>query len=243
MMSDGLIGGIGLTHLEVYSQRPGPDGVLAGCAHIHALCDEAYLGVNGSGAIELHDPVNGFRTVPIEPGTYVQFPPGTLHRSVCFEDFEVVALMGNSGLPERGDARIYFGPEVDADPEEFERLKGLAAEGLEGALARRDASAEAYMRLYDLWEADREGYLAELRRFYDCHKASLVERRAELERVVRDGPLTWAEESLTRIGALPADGNGGAIQHAEAGSEGIKLGMCGLLRQVSDLSVLGFDGD
>ncbi|MCG8509727.1 MAG: hypothetical protein MI741_10920, partial [Rhodospirillales bacterium] len=147
-MSDGLIGGIGITHLEVYSQRPGPDGVLAGCAHIHALCDEAYLGIRGSGAIELHDLQDGFRTVPIEPGTYVQFPPGTLHRSVCFEDFEVVALMGNSGLPERGDARIYFGPEVDADPEEFERLKGLAAEGLEGALARRDASAEAYMRHY-----------------------------------------------------------------------------------------------
>ena len=235
-MTDGLIGGIGITHLKVYDQRPGPDGIKAGCAHIHALCDEAYLGVKGAGAVELHDPELGFRTVPIEPGTYVQFPPGTLHRSVCYEDFEVVAVMGNSGLPERGDARIYFGPEVDADAQEFERLKGLAADGLDGALARRDASTEAYGRLLALWQSDREAYGAELRRFFDCHCATLADRRAELESVVRAGPLAGAQESLTRIQMLPMEARRGTIMRAEAGSDGVKLGMCGLLRQISHLS-------
>lgn len=235
-MTDGLIGGIGITHLKVYDQRPGPDGVNAGCAHIHALCDEAYLGVKGSGAIELHDLEQGFRTLLIEAGTYVQFPPGTLHRSVCYEDFEVVAVMGNSGLPERGDARIFFGPEVDADAREFERLKGLAADGLDGALARRDASTQAYGRLLVLWESDRDAYRAELRRFFDCHCATLADRRAELESVVRTGPFAGAQESLTRIQMLPTEARRGPIMRAEAGSDGVKLGMCGLLRQISHLS-------
>ena len=235
-MNGGLIAGIGITHLEVYAQRPGPDGVLAGCAHVHALCDEAYFGIEGSGAVELHDLERGFRTVPIEPGTWVQFQPGTLHRSVCYDGFEVVAVMSNAGLPERGDARIYFGPEVDADPVEFERLKGLAVGGIEGALARRDASSEGYAGLIALWETDRDAYFAELRRFYGVHCASLAGRRADLEAVVRAGPLASAETTLERIGGLPDAPAPGPIRRAEAGSEGVKLGMCGLLRQVSQLT-------
>ena len=238
-MTGGLIGGIGITHLKVYDQRPGPDGVTAGCAHIHALTDEAYYGYKGSGAVELHDPDGGFRTVPITPGTYVEFPPGTLHRSVCYDDFEVVAIMGNSGLPERGDARIYFGPEIDADPVEFERLKGLTASGLDGALERRDASAEGYARLCALWETDQDAYRAELVRFMDVHRASLVAKKAEMEAVLREGPMARAEESLRRLADLPSGARQSSARHGVAGETGVVYGMCGILRQVSSLKEIG----
>ena len=44
-----FIAGIGLTHLSVYEQSPAPDGLSSGCAHVHALTDEAYYVVAGEG--------------------------------------------------------------------------------------------------------------------------------------------------------------------------------------------------
>ena len=87
------------------------------------------------------------------PGDFVQFAPGTVHRSVNNERLTVLAIMGNAGLAERGDARIWFGPEVDADPERYQQFWRLpAAAGLGGALDRRDHSVSAYMELLRLWE-------------------------------------------------------------------------------------------
>lgn len=228
----GLIGGIGLTHLRVYDQRPGPDGVMAGCAHIHALSDEAYLGISGSGAIELHDPVSGFRTVPIRAGTFVQFPAGTLHRSVSHDRLEVVVVMGSAGLPERGDARIYFGRSVDEDPAQYVRLRDLAAEGLEGALARRDASAAAYARLLDLWARDRAAYVAELERFLAVHRSELAARRAALDAAVASGPEAAARTVRQRLDQLPAGEAHARAWRFEALSAPARFGMCGILHQI-----------
>ncbi|MEJ8570557.1 cupin domain-containing protein [Microbaculum marinum] len=236
-MTAGMIGGIGLTHLKVYDQRPGPDGMMAGCAHVHALTEEAYLCIAGEGAIELHDRRHGFRTIPLKKGDYVQFPPGTLHRSVSTDAVEVIAVMGNSGLPERGDARIYFGPEVDADPAEFRRLKGLVSTGLDGALDRRDASARAYMRLLDLWERDRSGYEAELDRFLSVHRADLAGRKEAFADAVLHGAAEWAKRDAARLAALPdAVDEADPVLAGEAGSRGIVYGMCGVLRQVDHLA-------
>src|SRR5262245_11259584 len=155
-MRANLIAGIGLTHLAVYDQRPAPDGLNSGCAHVHAVTDEAYFVLSGEGAIELHDIEHGFRSVPLRPGSLVQFAPGTVHRAVNRGGLNVLCLMGNAGLAERGDARIWFGPEVDADAQAYERLWRLPAEkGLDGALDRRGRSVTAYMRLLRLWEDDR----------------------------------------------------------------------------------------
>ena len=92
-----FIAGIGLTHLSVYEQRPAPDGLSSGCAHVHALTDEAYYVVAGEGAIELHDAERGFRSVPLARGDFVQFPPGTLHRSVSTPAW-VLCTRRRSGL-------------------------------------------------------------------------------------------------------------------------------------------------
>ncbi len=231
-MTHALVGGIGLTVLDVYDQRPGPDGVQAGCAHIHAIADEAYFGLSGSGAIDLHDPEHGYRRAAIEPGTFVQFPAGTLHRSVSFEHLRVLAIMGNSGLPERGDARIYFGAEVDADPERYEQARALIASGLDGGLERRDRSARAYAGLMRLWEEDRAAYARELERFLDVHRQSLAPRMNAMIDAIEHGPLRQATIAFHRLASAAA---AGAAQRWETADARISYGMCGILRQIDDV--------
>lgn len=208
-----FIAGIGLTHLSVYEQRPAPDGLHSGCAHVHALTDEAYYVVAGEGAIELHDTELGFRSVPLARGDFVQFPPRTLHRSVSTRGLEVLALMGNAGLAERGDARLYFGAKVDSDPAEYERLKALPRQGgLDGALERRDASVRAYLGLLQLWRDDRPAYFTELSRFIELHRADIAARREQF-------PLAAPLETLH---------GSAAVRHEQLGTS---FGMCGVLRQ------------
>jgi len=209
-----FIAGVGLTHLSVYEQRPAPDGLSSGCAHVHALTDEAYYVVAGEGAIELHDAEQGFRSVPLARGDFVQFPPGTLHRSVSTRSLEVLALMGNAGLAERGDARLYFGAQVDADPAEYQRLKALPQQGgLDGALERRDASVRAYLQLLQLWRDDRAAYFAELSRFVELHRRDIAARRDE---------FAPSSGTPTPLGASAA------VRHGQLQSS---FGMCGVLRQ------------
>lgn len=209
-----FIAGVGLTHLRVYEQRPAPDGLSSGCAHVHALTDEAYYVVAGEGAIELHDAERGFRSVPLARGDFVQFPPGTLHRSVSTRGLEVLALMGNAGLAERGDARLYFGAMVDADPAEYERLKALPRHGgLDGALERRDTSVRAYLQLLQLWRDDRPAYFAELSRFVELHRRDIASRRDEF----RLNDNTAAPLAASAI-----------VRHDQLTST---YGMCGVLRQ------------
>jgi mannose-6-phosphate isomerase-like protein (cupin superfamily) len=230
-MQPGLIAGIGLTHLTVYDQRPGPDGLQCGCAHVHAVTDEAYFVLSGVGTIELHDLDRGFRSVPLEPESFVQFAPGTLHRSVNQSGLTVLAIMGNAGLAERGDARIWFGPDVDADPERYQQLWRLPAEkGLEGALVRRDHSVSAYMELLRQWEGDREAYRTELKRFIDVHARTMAPLRERFQDVVSLGPVKWLQSALARIEGLPlSTASSDAASVTPEGGEP-KLGMCGLLR-------------
>ena len=82
--------------------------------------------------------------------------------------------MSNAGLAERGDARIWFGPEADGDPVLYEKLRGLVEKGLEGALERRDHSVRAYQSLMRLWNEDRAGYRTELARFIDVHARAMA---------------------------------------------------------------------
>ena len=210
-LGEAFIAGIGLTHLSVYEQRPAPDGLSCGCAHVHALTDEAYYVIAGTGAVELNDLQDGFRRVPLARGDFVQFPPGTLHRSISTGGLQVLALMGHAGLAERGDARLYFGAPVDADAAEYERLKALPRHGgLEGALDRRDASVRAYLQLLRLWHDDRPGYFAELARFVELH-------RADMDRRFAGSPS----------GAAALDASG-VVHHDRLATT---YGMCGVLRQ------------
>ena len=226
----GIIGGVGLTHLTVYEQRPAPDGLNSGCPHVHAITDEAYYVLSGSGRAELHDMQNGFRTVELKRGEYLQFPPGVVHRIVSTRRLVILALMGNAGLAERGDARIYFGKAVDDNPDEFARLVGLAkAKGLDGALERRDAAVKAYIGLMKLWETDREAYFLELKRFVGAHLSAMEKIKPKFADAVAQGPLHWGQVSQQRIEALP--GSRPTYDAAfHDGTSDFAYGMCGVLR-------------
>ncbi len=239
--AEDLIGGIGLTQLTVYDQRPAPDGRMSGAPHVHAVTDEGYYVIGGQGSVELHDRAAGFRTVELRPGRYVQFPPGTLHRLVNTDHLVLLVVMGNAGLAERGDARIYFGEKVDGDPAEFARLTGLAkAGGLEGALDRRDAAIRAYMGLLDLWAKDRPAYCRELDRFVGVHMKAAARLRSEFAAVVAAGPVAWGELFRARVEGLPAAATAGAPL-LYAPPEATTLGMCGVLRPVTGLTAIGPD--
>ncbi len=230
-----MIGGVGMTHLTVYEQRPAPDGVMSGCPHIHGLTDEAYYVISGKGRAELHDAAHGFRTVELTPGQYLQFPPLVMHRIISEDKLVILAIMGNAGLPENGDARIYFGKETDTNPEKYTALVSLAKEqGLEGALARRDAAVEGYLQLMELWKTDKDAYYKELDRFTKAHLSRLAEEKNKFGSAVESGPLYWGTLSKNRLESLPAGKVERDIEFHD-GNPKIIYGMCGVLRPVNKL--------
>jgi mannose-6-phosphate isomerase-like protein (cupin superfamily) len=237
--AEDLISGIGLTHLEVYDQRPAPDGLMSGSPHVHAVTDEGYYVLSGSGRVELHDLKDGFRSVDLLPGRYLQFPPGVLHRLVSTNHLVLLVVMGNAGLAEQGDARIYFGRAVDDDPAEYARLVGLAkAKGLEGALERRDAAIRAYVGLLDLWAKDRKAYYRELERFVGVHLKAAAGLREGFSKAVESGPVAWGERFRRRLEDLPS------IREELSPvlclpPDRTTLGMCGVLRPVTRLEAVG----
>jgi mannose-6-phosphate isomerase-like protein (cupin superfamily) len=239
LRGEDLIAGIGLTQLTVYDQRPAPDGLNSGSPHIHAVTDEGYYVISGRGRVELHDLRHGFQTVELTPGSYLQYPPGVLHRLVSTDHLVLLVVMGNAGLAEYGDARIYFGKKVDENPAEFARLVGLAAaEGLEGALKRRDAAVRAYLGLLDLWHKDRAAYFAELKRFIDVHMKAAAELRADFSKAVEAGPVAWGEKFRRRVADLPLSREGLAPL-LYVPTEQTTLGMCGILKPVMKLESVG----
>src|SRR5687768_5708435 len=94
-------GAVGVSHLRVYDTRA-PDGLAGGTPHVHTVCTEAYLVVNGAGAVQTLT-TEGYQETALEPGVAVWFTPGTIHRLVNHGDLELFVLMQNDGLPEAGD--------------------------------------------------------------------------------------------------------------------------------------------
>jgi mannose-6-phosphate isomerase-like protein (cupin superfamily) len=231
-MSASLIGGTGISRVVVYAQHPSPDGQHGGSPHIHSVTDEAYYVTKGTGWVELHDLERGFRRVRLEPGTYVDFEPGVLQRLVNEDGLELLAIMGNAGLPEAGDARMYFGPEVDASPERYEELWTLPRrKGLEGALERRDRAVEAYGKLLQLWESGRDAYFAELRRFIETANRAAEAKKEAFGPHIESGPQAKLEKVRARLAHL-----GSAEEHPvvrkQPQAEMVALGMCGQLYTV-----------
>lgn len=231
-MSASLIGGIGISRVVVYNQRPSPDGYHGGSPHIHSVTDEAYYVTKGTGWVELHDLERGFRRVRLEPGTYVDFEPGVLHRLVNEDGLELLAIMGNAGLPEAGDARMYFGAEVDASPERYEELWTLPRrKGLDGALERRDRAVAAYEKLVELWEKDRTAYFAELRRFIETANRAAATKKESFGPHIERGPQAKLDKARARLAHLDGVEEHPVVRR-QAQAETVALGMCGQLYTV-----------
>lgn len=236
----GLVGGIGLTEVHVYAQRAAPDGLYSGCPHVHAVTDEGYFVLQGHGSVEFHDLESGYRKLDLEPGQYVHFPPLVMHRLISDGELVILGMMGNAGLAEAGEARIYFGPTVDEDAEAFAKCVGLPKElGLEGALQRRDEAVKGYLGLMELWENDREAYFKELRRFFDAHCKAMHAIAPVLRERVERGPLAWAHDTRSRIDSLPGEPKvDPLVKLSRRGSESA-FGMCGVLRPITTLESFG----
>jgi mannose-6-phosphate isomerase-like protein (cupin superfamily) len=73
-------GGTSVTHLSVYSGIC-PDGLAGGTPHLHTASTEAYVVIEGNGALQTLDP-SGLHETPLEPGSTVWFTPGTIHRAI-----------------------------------------------------------------------------------------------------------------------------------------------------------------
>jgi mannose-6-phosphate isomerase-like protein (cupin superfamily) len=227
-------GGVGLSHLRVYDTTA-PDGLAGGTPHLHTVCTEAYAVVAGTGSVQTLTAA-GPEEVPLEPGAFVWFTPGTIHRLVNRGGLEILVLMANAGLPEAGDMVITFPPDVVRSAEAYGAAATLPDDDRTTAgpgdapRRRRDAAVPEFLRLVAATDAGDPG---PLRAFHHAAAALVRPRLAAWERIWRDGPLAAAERTGEQLAALAA----GVADHlADASVHRLppppverRLGCCGTL--------------
>jgi mannose-6-phosphate isomerase-like protein (cupin superfamily) len=227
-------GAIGVSHLWVYD-TPAPDGLAGGTPHLHTVCTEAYVVVAGTGAVQTLT-TSGYDEWPLEPGAFVWFTPGTIHRLVNRGHLEIVVLMANQGLPEAGDMVITFPPPILADATAYAEAATLpdhdrtTAGSPDPARERRDLAVPAFL---DLVEAARRRDPAPLRAFHDAAGALVRSRVPEWEQIWRTGPVAAVEETGAQLAALA---RGDAAHLAAASVQALppppserRMGCCGTL--------------
>jgi mannose-6-phosphate isomerase-like protein (cupin superfamily) len=227
-------GAIAASHLRVYDTEA-PDGLAGGTPHLHTACTEAYWVVAGRGAVQTLT-TSGYEEVPLEPGAFVWFTPGTIHRLVNGGELEILVLMQNAGLPEAGDMVITFPPDVLATAASYDAAAVLPDDERtttstgDAARVRRDLGVEGFGPLRAATEA---GDPAPLREF---HRAA-----ARLVRPLvddwgtrwRSGPLREVERTGDLLRALA---EGDAAHLADASVHRLpppaaerRMGCCGTL--------------
>jgi len=144
-------GSTAVSNLQVYEWEAG-DGLHGGTPHVHTVSSEAYVVIGGTG--EAHTlSAGGASADPLAAGTILWFSPGTIHRLVNTGGLEILTVMGNSGLPEAGDAVMTFPAEILQDAEAYRAAATLPTDGsLEecerAALTRRDLALRGYHELH-----------------------------------------------------------------------------------------------
>jgi mannose-6-phosphate isomerase-like protein (cupin superfamily) len=196
-------GAIAATHLRVYDTAA-PDGLAGGTPHLHTACTEAYWVVSGAGAVQTLT-TRGYEEVPLEPGAFVWFTPGTIHRLVNAGDLEILVLMQNAGLPEAGDMVITFPPDVLATTEAYaaaatlpEDERTTAGSGA-AARSRRDRAVPA---LNSLRTATDYGDPRPLRAFHEAAARLVQPQVTDWTKRWRDGPLREVEHTGDLLRAL-----------------------------------------
>ncbi|WP_437089031.1 cupin domain-containing protein [Streptomyces sp. enrichment culture] len=224
-----LPGAVGLSHLSAYDWASA-DGVCGGSPHLHLVCAEAYVVTAGRGAVQTLSP-DGYRDIPLGPGSVAWFMPGTVHRMVQGGGLRITVLMQNSGLPEAGDAVFTFPPEVLADPGAYAAAAALPPGGgpetEAAARRRRDLAVEGYLPLRAALLAGDDTPL----RAFQRAAARLVRDKVPVWREVwRAGALAAAERTGAQLDALAAGDPAhldGATAHAAVPTRRGGYGMCG----------------
>ena len=231
-----------VTRLKVYD-TPALDGQIGGTPHIHYLCTEMYFVLSGSGAVELIDG-NGFSTVDLMPYTALIFSPGTIHRLINPNgDLELLVIMQNSGLPERGDNVVSFAEQWLCDDDHY--AEAMHVTTLEDAYRRRDRGVEGFLQIKQAFERDRAFGQAALRRFYELGAARTAIRRAEWEQIIRQGAATEASRSVESLDSLKngtVDFLFSAQHYTINAGDYNKLGFCGHLNRYFDPATLSLEG-
>lgn len=223
-------GAIGVTHLRVYDTAA-PDGLAGGTPHLHTLCTEAYLVVAGRGHVQTLT-ATGYEEVPLEPGAFVWFTPGTIHRLVNDGGLEIYVLMQNAGLPEAGDMVISLPPDVLADAARYADAATLPADerttagtGV-AARARRDAAVTAFLEL-------RAGGPAALTDFHAAAGRIVAPQLERFAAVWADGPARASAATGEQLAALaagdPSHLAAASVHRLDAPGDERRMGCCGTL--------------
>jgi len=188
-----LPAGVGLTHIKVYDQ-PAPNGVVSGGAHIHMVCSEIYYVLKGTGTCELLS-ADGLSTVDLKPNKAVFFRPGIIHRVLNpNRDLEILAVMQNGGLPERGDFVLTFPNDILTSPTAY--MQALRATNIQEATKRRDLSLVGYDALKATMLNDKAKGLEALRAFYRAARALIAPKVDGFEWVLKLGAQSEVKDSL-----------------------------------------------
>ena len=235
-------GAISISRLQVYD-TVGPDGQRGGTPHVHLLCSELYFTLSGSGAVEMIDS-SGFSCVELRPYSALLFSPGTIHRLINSSgDLQLLVVMQNSGLPERGDNVVCFKPELLETDERFN--DAMSVSSLDEAMRRRDRGVEGFLQLKDTFAKSIEEGQAALRHFFELAEQRTASFRTEWTRVVENGAAAEARDSLQRLQALQAADLTYLLQaqhHVYPADEPSQLGFCGHLSRYTDLAVFTPEG-
>jgi mannose-6-phosphate isomerase-like protein (cupin superfamily) len=231
-----------VTRLKVYDS-PAPDGQRGGTPHFHFLCTEMYFVLGGEGAVEMIDG-SGFSRVELHPHSALVFTPGTIHRLINPDgNLEILVVMQNSGLPERGDNVVCFSSEWLADNVHF--AEAMRVTSLDEAYRRRDRGVEGFLKLQALFEQDPEIGRKALTNFYEQAAARIAGLSQQWQTIVTEGALAEAQKSLREVEMLmqgQVDYLFSAQQHLIHEGAASKLGFCGHLNRYFDPVTLSLEG-
>jgi mannose-6-phosphate isomerase-like protein (cupin superfamily) len=227
-----------LTRLRVYDTES-PDGQPSGTPHFHLVCSELYFILSGSGAVEIID-VNGFKRIEMQTQSAFLFSPGTLHRLVSStKDMEVLLVMENSGLPERGDTIATFSTDILANDLSYHQA--MQAASLQDAYRRRDAAVRGFLDVKEAFARSLDEGRALLQKVFELGRARTAGRQKEWYDVVTHGAFDEAQSALMDIVRL----QNGKIDHLYAAQnhyiapvDANTVGFCGRLNRYFDPATL-----
>jgi hypothetical protein len=192
-------GGTAVTNLAVYDWT-GADGLTGGSAHMHLACTEGYVVTGGYGRLQTLS-ADGFTETPLAPVMVCWFSPGVLHRLINDGGLQILVVMQNAGLPEKGDMVFAFPPEYLADEAAYD-----AAASLDGAQSRAQAaqrraqlSVDGFLQLREQVERDGPGALGA---FYEAAVARVRDRVPDWRATWEEGPLAAAQRTGDQLEEL-----------------------------------------
>lgn len=231
-----------MTRLNVYSSLS-PDNQVSGTPHMHLACTEMYVALSGRGAVELIDR-NGFSRVELNPHDALLFSPGTIHRLINPDgNFEILVIMQNSGLPERGDNVVTFTEELLSNDRSYH--EAMTVKTLEDAYLRRDRGVVGFSQLKAAFDENIETGQRALEKFYNYAADRTEVYQIQWGEIVSQGAIAAAQETLDQLNQLKNKDTSYLLHNSYAvirQSNANKLGFCGHLDRYFDPATLMLEG-